>query len=180
MLGHGISSRILLVREGPLVRRVEHWRRIWCDAGSKKPKDYSIFHPLCNDPDFLPCGVVFVFGADNFAEPKDDLPVGLVHKSLLELAPPAADMWSDDGRDAIFQVTLRPILKMGTAWPSATTLLERPPPAMQLMLDLEAVATPSSPDKLSGSGARPLPLFIRNTFVDFPDEVNKPSHKGLR
>lgn len=170
MLGHGIDSQMVLVKAGPLVRRVQRWKRCWSDAGSRKPKDYSIYIPECADPDFVACGVVFVFGSHRFATPRPGMPVGLVHVSMVEPAPPSQDFWSDAGTGATFSVALRAVPRIGTAWPSTATLIGQAPAAHTLRLCIPpAVAGAASSEHVelaSPAGASPLPLLVRNTFVE--------------
>lgn len=179
MLGHGVRESMVLVREGPLVRRVQHWIPCWSDLGSQRRKDYAVLIPGCEDPDFVACGVVFAFGGRPLEAPRASGRVGLVHRSAVEpLAPrELEDLWDDAGTRSKFEVVLKSIPEIGTAWPSLATLLGEPPPAHSLRLG-SAQAAPAE----RGLGAGPVPVCIRNTFVDepgAPGEAGSPRRRAL-
>mmetsp|Transcript_53872 Transcript_53872/g.108165 ORF Transcript_53872/g.108165 Transcript_53872/m.108165 type:complete len:450 (-) Transcript_53872:231-1580(-) len=176
MLGHGIRRQMVLLRESPLVRRVQSWTLCWSGHGSMRSKDYAIYIPTCDDPDFVACGVVFVFGRRPLAQPKPSVPVGLVHRSAVEQLAPGEleDLWADTGSRASDDVVLKSIPETGTAWPVVATMLDHVPPAHTVRLSKAWMATqealsPEQRAKKLQPGA--LPLYIRNTFVDLESEV---------
>jgi hypothetical protein len=162
MLGHGVGIDMVLVREGPLVRRATSWKRCWYDIGSGKERYYAIYIPACADPDFVPCGVVFRFGAkmEDALEPEFSYPVGLVHKSLVTPASPQIHVWSDEGTNSVFSVRLKLLARMGTAWPTSASLLERSPEAFEIRHVSDA-------PKLVAAKLR-----LRNTFLDVEEDAS--------
>eukprot|EP00929_Paragymnodinium_shiwhaense_P038213 TRINITY_DN20236_c0_g1_i1.p1 TRINITY_DN20236_c0_g1~~TRINITY_DN20236_c0_g1_i1.p1 ORF type:complete len:1236 (+),score=318.75 TRINITY_DN20236_c0_g1_i1:156-3863(+) len=160
MLGHGIGVDMVLVKEGPLVKRATSWRRCWYDLGSGREKNYAIYIPACSDASFVACGVIFVFGlaGEEPSEPRPDLAVAMLHKSLVKPSALAksVDVWSDNGSGSCFDVKLKLVERMGTAWPVNASLMGMPPPAFELN---EYVY--NEPPRIS-----PMPCVIRNTFLD--------------
>mmetsp|Transcript_39419 Transcript_39419/g.73072 ORF Transcript_39419/g.73072 Transcript_39419/m.73072 type:complete len:855 (-) Transcript_39419:88-2652(-) len=175
MFGHAVGQDVVLVKEQPFVRRATKWTRCWIDAGSAKPKDHAIYIPGCDDPEFVACGVVFVFGGDNWEKPRDDVPVAVVHKSLLLPSTLGEDIWSDVGVGSACSVKLNLVPELNTAWPSVATLMGRPPPMATPKVVL--MGEPSDVSVVSETCC-PNQLVVRNTFIDFPRSLD-PSLVGF-
>jgi hypothetical protein len=158
MLGHGVCESMVVVRRGPWVKKATAYKRCWIDAGSKKEKDYAIYIPSCADPNYVACGVVFVFKGDNWHKPRDEISIGLIHRSLVEPISTTHDLWSDHGTGSAFNVNLRLVPRLQTAWPSRATLLGQPPTAFSIRSSMMSlVSTPSIP----------MAIPIRNTFLHY-------------
>lgn len=175
MFGHAVGQEVILVKEQPLVRPATKWTRCWIDAGSAKPKDHAIYIPGCDDPEYVACGVVFVFGGDNWEKPRDDVPVAVVHKSVVMPSTLGEDIWSDVGVGSACSVKLNLVPELNTAWPSVATLMGKIP----------AMATPKvvlmgEPSDVSvvSETCCPNQLIVRNTFIDFPRSLD-PSLVGF-
>lgn len=163
MLGHAVQPEVMIVREGPAVRRAESWECCWTDAGSGRSSDYAIFIPKCSDPSYVACGVVFVFD-QKFAEPAQGAPFGLLHKSLAEAVPLVDTIWSDVGVHGHHNVVLKCVPGMGTAWPALATLVGLPPRAHRIRQSLVCNYNLSC-------AVSPLRVSLRNTFIDAPPEL---------
>jgi hypothetical protein len=159
MLGHGVGKDMVLVEEGSLVRRAERWTRCWSNGYSGAKNDCSIYIPQCDDPDFLACGVVFVFGTGcwKWGEPRLEMPIALIHRSVVKPACLLSNLWSDDGTGSPHSVTLKASPHMGTAWPSSASLLDRLPIAHEIK--------PCYMQKIPYLRSF-LPLLTQRTFVD--------------
>jgi len=168
MLGHAVNNgdEILVLKEGPLVRRASRWRRCWLGARGSKPLDFEVFIPESDDPDFVACGVVFVSQCQNLVEPRADFPVGLVHKSLVELAPLTEELWYDECANQ--GITLNIVPNANTAWPSKASLIGIPPSAYRIKNGVVRRAQISGGNLIftEDTPVCALPLRIRNTFID--------------
>lgn len=130
MLGHGChvnGGRMVVVKEGPMVRKATSWKCIWNDAGSGNDRDYDIWIPQCGNSNFIPLGVVCVFGTRGHSFPRDDIPVALVHKNMCEPSFYGEFAWSDAKSKSNHDVTLNMVPQMGVMWPSVATMLDRMP-----------------------------------------------------
>merc|ERR1719265_2783814 len=151
-----MSSRMVLMKESPSVRKASRYERVWVDAGSHKPMDYAIYIPVCDDPNFVACGVVFVFKGENWEKPTSNMSFGLVHRSLVEQVSLKYELWNDMGTGAQLDVSLGLVPRMNTAWPNKSTLLGEPPLAFAIKGDAGFLMSKPSV---------PLPMTVRNTFI---------------
>jgi len=133
MLGHSANRmEMVVVKEGPLVKRFTGWERVWCDEDSGNVLDYDIYIPKHEDPDFIALGVVFVFRNEKRQEPRTRIPCAVVHKSLCEPTQLGDMIWNDEGVDGRWNINLNVVPKVGTVWPSVATYLPRCPQAFKL------------------------------------------------
>lgn len=122
MLGHSFGEDMMLVTPGKFVKRATGWKRIWNDERSGNPKDFDMFIPTCDDPDFIAVGVFCVFQEYYHPEPPADTPAAVVHKSVCLPTDLGPVVWSDAGTGARWDVTLNLVPRIRTMWPSIATL----------------------------------------------------------
>ena len=133
MAGHGHSSdAVLIVQEGPFVQPSTGWLQVWTDAGSGKEKNYTVWLPTCEDPDYCALGVVCVFGTDEaLVEP--DEPAAMVHRSCCVAAELGEEpVWTDAGIGANADLALSSTGVGNLLWPSVASAMEEVPEPMTL------------------------------------------------
>eukprot|EP00405_Crypthecodinium_cohnii_P012225 CAMPEP_0206438302 /NCGR_PEP_ID=MMETSP0324_2-20121206/11551_1 /ASSEMBLY_ACC=CAM_ASM_000836 /TAXON_ID=2866 /ORGANISM="Crypthecodinium cohnii, Strain Seligo" /LENGTH=584 /DNA_ID=CAMNT_0053905739 /DNA_START=115 /DNA_END=1869 /DNA_ORIENTATION=+ len=167
MLGNSVNPDVVLVQDGPAVRRATSWRCIWHDGGSGRTLHYAVFLPQCEDPDFVPCGVVFAFAQTARQREPEHYPVGLLHRSLVEVTSLDRHVWCDTGMGSTANVLLRSIAGTSLAWPAHASLIRGVfPAAYRIKRRIFKLALAAEPDRQASTYK--LQLRSRNTFIDGP------------